>query len=123
MNAYEKVFLARIAKLNISPGPDFAALTKEALEREWGGQVVALLAGISQKTLESPKKFASALYKVYGEGAMKYFAQIIRYAESGKFHPGKDEESERQEAELEAIIQEVGADPDDNAVQAFLDEL
>jgi hypothetical protein len=122
LNAYEKVFLARITKLNISPGPDFAALTKEALEKEWGGQVVALLAGISQKTLESPKKFASAMYKLYGEGAMKYFSQIVRYAESGKFHPGKDEESERQEAELEAIIQDVGAN-DDNAVQDFLDEL
>lgn len=114
--------MARITKLNISAGPYFAALTKEALEREWGGQVVALLAGISQKTLESPKKFASALYKIYGEGAMKYFSQIVIYAESGKFHPEKDQESERQEAELKAIIQDVGAN-DDNAVQDFLDEL
>jgi hypothetical protein len=123
LNAYEKVFLGRIAKLNISPGPDFAALTREALEREWGGQVVALLAGISQKTLESPKKFASALYKTYGDGAMKYFAQIVRYAESGKFHSGEDEESKREERDLESIIQEIGANPDENAVQDFLDEL
>lgn len=122
MNAYEKVFLERIAKLNISSGPDFAALTKEALEREWGGQVVALLAGIGQATLESPKKFASALYKLYGDGAMKYFAQIVRYAESGKFHPGEDQPSQ-EEVDLESIIQEIGANPDENPVQDFLDEL
>ena len=115
--------MGRINKLNISPGPDFAALTKEALEREWGGQVIALLAGISQKTLESPKNLASALYKMYGDGAMKYFAQIIRYAESGKFRSGEDEESKREEADLESIIQELGASPDDSAVQDYLNEL
>ena len=107
MNMYEKAFVERIGKCGIAKGPEFASLTKEAFEREWGGEGVELLTGLRLKTLEDPKKFASEMTKTYGEGAMQYFTLIVRYAESGKFRPEEEMEEEREEQELESVFKEV----------------
>ena len=119
MNAYERAFLDHVTRLNISPGPDFAALTREAFEKEWGGQADALLAGLNRKTLESPKKLASALSQTYGEGALQYFKQIVRYAESKSLHP-EDAEDEHEQGVLESVISEIEADsPETPGPDAF----
>lgn len=122
MNDYEKAFLDRVAKLRISPGPEFAALTREAFEKEWGGQADSLLSGLNQQTLESPKKLASVLSKTYGDGALQYFTQIAKYAESGNFHPEEDQEQLQEEAELESVIQETGADNEESTGSDAINE-
>lgn len=111
MNELGKAFVERMTRLKISPGPNFAALTKQALEGEWGGEGDALLAGLSRETLESPKRLASELFRSYGEGAMNYLAIIAKFAESGNFHPEEDQELAREEEELESVIQETGSEP------------
>ena len=110
MNEYEKAFVERMAQLKFSAGPTFAALTKEALEREWGKEGDAPLAGLDDETLESPEKLARELYKVYGSEALRYFSLIARYAESGDFKPEEERESDEEEKELESVIQEVDED-------------
>lgn len=110
MNEYEKAFVERIAALKIPPGPTFAALVKGALEGEWGGEGDAMLKGLSQETIGDPAKFASQLFKTYGSGAMRYLTLIVKFADSGNFHPEEDQESEREEEELESVIQEVDAE-------------
>jgi hypothetical protein len=107
LNEYEKAFIEHMARLKIPPGPTFIALTKGALEGEFGGQGGALLSGLSQSTLGDPTKFAKELFKMYGDGAMQYFATIVRYAESGNFHPEEDQELEREEEELGSVVREV----------------
>jgi hypothetical protein len=107
LNEYEKAFVKHIARLRITPGPHFALLSKEALEGEFGGEGDALLKGLSQPILEDPRKFASVLYRTYGTGALQYFTMIVKYAESGNFHPEQDEELEREEEELESVVQDV----------------
>jgi hypothetical protein len=104
------VFIERMARLKIPPGPTFIALTKGALEGEFGGEGDALLKGLSQSALEDPTKFAKELFNMYGDGAMQYFAMIVRYAESGNFHPEEDQELEREEEELGSVVKEVEGD-------------
>ena len=112
MNEYEKVFLERIAELKIPPGPTFAKLAKAALEGEWGGEGDQLLVGIGQETLEDPRRFASELIKTYGDGAERYLLLIVKYADSGDFHPEEDLEQEKEEEELESVVEEVDANSD-----------
>jgi len=112
MNMIEKAFLERIAELRIDPGPTFAELTRGALEGEWGGEGGELLKGISQQTLEDPKRFASELLKTYGDGAEKYLMLIVKYADSGTFHPEEEQELEKEEEELESVVEEVDAQSD-----------
>jgi len=109
MNEIEKAFLERIAELKIEPGPGFAALTKGALEGEWGGEADELLKGISGETLEDPKRLASELIGTYGDGAERYLLLIVKYADSGRFHPDAEQELEKEEEELESVVEEVDA--------------
>jgi hypothetical protein len=100
-----------IVRLNIR-GSDFSELTKQALEAEYGGEGNALLSGFSQGTLEDPQKFALELYKVYGTGALQYYVAIVKYADSGKFHPEEDSEEKTEEQELASMVDEIGLDSD-----------
>ena len=109
MNEYEKGFVEAIARLKILPGPEFATLTKAALERAVGGEEESLLEGVSQATIEDPAKLAAQLLGSYGDGAVQYLTMIVRYAESGEFHPEEDEELEKEEEELESVIEETGS--------------
>lgn len=96
--------------MNIGRGPTFAAAARAAFEREFGGEVDEILRGMKRKTLEDPKKFASELYKTYGDGATRYLGTIVRYVESGNYHPEQDREIEQEEEELQSVIRET--DPD-----------
>ena len=111
MNDYEKASLDRFTTLKISPALNLQP-SREAFEKERGGQAETLLAGLSQETMESPKKLAPALSETYGAGAELYFTQIVRYEDSGNFYPEEDEETVQEEAELESVIQATGADSD-----------
>jgi hypothetical protein len=71
LNKYEKAFVEHIAQLNIS-GPSFAALAREALEAEYGGEIDNVLNGLKQQTLENPEKFAAELSMSFGTQAMQY---------------------------------------------------
>lgn len=106
MNDYEKAFVERINGLKIAPGPAFASLVRVALGREMGGEEESLLSGLSQATLEDPRRLAMELYNTYGEGAMQYLVMIVRFAESGEYHPEEDQELEREDEELESVIGE-----------------
>jgi len=110
MNELEKAFLERIAELKIEPGPTFAELTKEALESEWGGEGDELLKGMSRESLEDPKRLASELIKTYGDGAERYLLLIVKYADSGDFHPEEEQDLEKEEVELESVVNEVNTD-------------
>ena len=93
--------------MKIEDGPTFTKLTTEALEAEYGGQVSSLWRGLDDQTMEDPEKFAAALYKTLGtDEAMKYYATIIKYAESGRFQPEEDAEQEQEEQELASVIRE-----------------
>jgi hypothetical protein len=100
-----------IARLKIR-GSDFAKLTKEALEAEYGGEGNALLSGFSQGTLEDTEKFATELYKVFGTGALQYYVAIVKYADSGKFHLEEEAEEKTEEQELESMVNEIESDSD-----------
>jgi len=109
LNEYEKAFVEHIAQLNIS-GPNFAALAREALEAEYGGEIDSVLNGLTQETLRNPEKFAVEVFKVFGTQAMQYYVTIIKYAESGNFHPEEDAELEKEEEELESLVHKLGPD-------------
>jgi len=102
VNEYEKAFVEHVSKSGIE-GPEFARLTKEAYEAEFGGQGDALLRGFSQETLEDPQRFAIEVYKTYGMGALQYYGIIVRYVDSGRFNPAEEAEEE----ELQTIVDEV----------------
>ena len=103
--------MEHIVRLNIR-GSDFAKLTKEALEAEYGGEGDSLLSGFSQGTLEDPQKFATEVYKVYGTGALQYYVAIVKYADSGMFHPEQEAEDEAEEQELETVVSEIESGSD-----------
>ena len=109
MNEYEKAFVEQISRSKTS-GPEFARLTKEALEAEYGGEVDNLTSGLSQEVLEDPERFAAQMYKTYGNGAIQYFETIVKYVESGKFHPDEEAEEEAEEEDLESIVHETVTD-------------
>jgi hypothetical protein len=109
MNEYEKAFVKHIARLNVQ-GQNFARLTKEAFEAEFGGEGDILLNDFDQDTLENPEKFAVALHKGFGEDALEYYRLIVKFAESGNFHPEEDAELEEEEKELESVVQGIGPD-------------
>ena len=109
LNKYEKAFVEHIAQLNIS-GPSFAALAKDALEAEYGGEIDSVLKGLDLETLGNPEKFAAEVFKVFGTQAMKYYVTIIKYAESGNFHPEEDSELEEEEGELESLVHRMEPD-------------
>lgn len=113
MNKYEKAFVEHIGRMKIQDGPTFTKLFTEALEAEYGGQVSSLWRGMNNQAMEDPEKFASALYKALGtDEAMRYYATIIKYAESGRFQPEEDAEQEQEEQELASVIRDTGSDPD-----------
>jgi len=115
MNEYEKAFVQKLAQLKVAPGPDFAALTKAALEGEWGGEGDELLRGLGEQVLEDPEKFAAELSRTYGHGAVQYFTLIVKYAESGKSRP-EDKEEQREKDEVETIVEEVEDESDEDSV-------
>ena len=88
-------------------GADFARLTRDVLAAELGGQGEILLRGLSKDAHEDPKRFASALYKMYGMEALKYCVMIVKYVDSGKFHPEEEAEDEAVEEDLESLVEEV----------------
>jgi len=92
--------------LNID-GPDFAALTRQALEAEYGGEIDNLLNSLDQSTIQNPGKFASELFKAFGTGAMKYYVTIIKYAESGRFHPEESAELAKEEEEMQSLLHDM----------------
>ena len=106
MNEYEEAFVDHVEELGID-GPTFSALVKESLEAEYGGEIDAVFKGLSQETLEDPEKFATEVFKAFGTGAMQYYVAILRYAESTNFHPAEDQETKKEEDELESILRDV----------------
>lgn len=96
-------------------GADFARLTKDVFEAEFGGEGDALLKGLSRETLEDPGRFASEVYKTYGMGALQYYVMIVRYVDSGKFRPEEEAEEEAEEEDLESIISEVESNSEQDA--------
>ena len=112
MNEYEKAFVQRIGALKVSPGPAFASLVRAALGREMGGEERFLLAGLSLDTLEDPGWLAAALYGTFGVGSLLYLAMVVRFAESGEYRPEEEQELEREDEELESVIDETGSNAD-----------
>jgi hypothetical protein len=106
LNEYEKAFVEHMSKSGIR-GADFTRLTRDVFEAEFGGEGDALLKGLSQESLESPERFATEVYKAYGLGALHYYVMIVKYVDSGKFHPEEEAEEEAEEGDLESIINEV----------------
>jgi hypothetical protein len=98
----------RIARLKLEEG-SFPVLVREALEAEYGGEGDALLKEI---TFSDPESFASQAYKSFGSQAMEYYEAVLKYADSGRFHPEQEAEEEREEKELETIIDETESPPD-----------
>ena len=88
-------------------GVEFARLTKDVFEAEFGGEGDALLRGLTPEALEDPRRFASEVYKTYGMGALQYYVMIVKYLDSGKFHPEEETEEEAEEEDLESIVNEV----------------
>ena len=111
LNEYEKAFVDHMSRSGIA-GPDFARLTKEVFEAEFGGEGDALLRGLSQEALEDPKRFASEVYRTFGMGALQYYVMIVKYVDSGRFHPEEEAEEEAEEQDLESIVREMESDPD-----------
>ena len=114
LNEYEKAFVEHIDRLGLG-GPNFARLTREALESEFGGEAQVLLGGMSQGTLDDPGLFASELFKSYGMDALRYYVVIVKYADSGKFNPEEEAEEEQEEEELESIFKETVSASDQEA--------
>ncbi len=88
-------------------GTDFARLTRDVFESELGGQGETLLRGLSQEALEDPERFASELYKMYEMEALKYYVMIVKYVDSGRFHPEEEVEEEAVEEDLQSIVDEM----------------
>jgi len=88
-------------------GADFARLTRDVLAAEFGGQGETLLRGLSRDALKDPERFASELYKMYGMEALKYYVMIVRYLDSGRFHPEEEAEDEAVEEDLETLVEAV----------------
>jgi hypothetical protein len=109
MNEYEKAFVDHVEELGIG-SEAFPALVREALEAEYGGEIDAVFKELSQETLESPEKFATEVFRVFGTSAMQYYVSILKYAESGNFHPQEDQELQKEEDELKSIVEDVGSD-------------
>jgi hypothetical protein len=86
----------RIARLRFG-GNDFAALTRESLRRKFGGGGDVLLDGIDQSILESPERFAAEMYRRFGSGSTQFYITIVKYGESGLFHPV-------QPSELDSLV-------------------
>jgi len=93
-------------------GDDFARLVRDAFGAELGGQGETLLRGLSQEALGDPKRFASELYKTFGMEALRYYVMIVKYADSGRFHPEEEAEDEAVESDLQSIVDEVEANTD-----------
>lgn len=104
--------MEHIVRLNLD-GPEFADLAREALEAEYGGEIVGLLKGIDQSAIQDPGRFASELYKNFGTEAMKYYVTIIKYAESGRFQPEEEAELATEEEELGSLIRDIDASSDE----------
>ena len=100
-------------------GTDFARLTKEAFEAEFGGEGDALLRGLSQEALEDPEQFASEMYKAFGLGALQYYVVIVKHVDAGKFHPEEEAEEEAEEEDLESIVNEIDSKPEDETGSNF----
>ncbi len=88
-------------------GTDFTRLTRDVFEAELGGQGETLLRGLSQEALEDPERFASELYRMYGTEALKYYVMIVKYVDSGRFHPEEEVEEEAVEEDLQSIVDEM----------------
>jgi len=120
LNEYEKAFVEHMAKSGIRDA-DFSRLTKEVYEAEFGGEGDALLKGFSREVREDPERFAIELYKVYGLGALQYYAMIVKYVDAGKFRPEEEEEEEAEEEDLKSIVQEIesnsGEEPESSPPQ------
>ncbi len=114
MNEYERAFAAHMFKSGIS-GPDFARLTRDVFEAEFGGEGDALLKGLNRKTMEDPKRFASELYKTFGMGALQYYVKIVKYVDSGKFHPEEEAEEEAVQEDLQSIVDEIESNSEQTA--------
>lgn len=97
--------MEHVARWNFD-GPTFAALVRQAMEAEYGGEINSMLSGIKQQTFENPKKFAKELSKTFGETAMQYFVTIIKFGESGRFHPEEDLEQQKADEDFESLVRE-----------------
>ena len=113
MNEYEKAFVEHMSKSGIR-GADFGKLVRDVFEAEFGGEGDALLKGLNQETLADPERFASEVYKTYGMGALRYYVMIVRYVDSGKFHPEEEAEEEAEEEDLESIVEAVESNSEDD---------
>jgi hypothetical protein len=111
-----------IARLNLD-GPTFALLVKQAMEAEYGGEIHSLLSGFKQKTFEDPKKFAVELSRTFGDSAMQYFVTIIKFAESGRFHPEEDLEQQKADHDFESLVHQTEPSEEDTAVTDYLRDL
>ncbi len=114
LNEYEKAFVEHMAKSGIEGG-DFSRLVRDAFEAELGGQGDTLLQGMSQEVLEDPERFASELYKTFGMEALQYYVMIVKYVDSGRFHPEEEAEDEAVEADLESIVNELDSNSEQQA--------
>ncbi|MDA4126457.1 MAG: hypothetical protein OK452_04545 [Thaumarchaeota archaeon] len=114
LDQYEKAFVEHVARLNLE-GSTFAALVRQAMEAEYGGEINNLLSGIKQQTFENPKKFAKELSKTFGETAMRYFVTIIKFAESGRFQPEEDLEQQKADEDFESLVRETEPASDQQA--------
>ena len=111
MNEYEKRFVEHIERLGVD-GESFSSLVKQALEGEYGGEVVNLLNGLSPGALGSPRAFAKEMYKTLGTGALQYFVAIIKYAESPSYNPEEESEEQSEESTLESLVHDIDSDPE-----------
>ncbi len=96
-------------------GNDFARLIKDVFEAEFGGQGDTLLRGLRQEALEDPRLFASEMYEKFGTEALQYYVKIVKYLDSGRFHPEEEAEDEAVEEDLESIVNEVESNSDQEA--------
>jgi hypothetical protein len=106
LNEYERAFVEHMSRSEVD-GDDFARLTRDAFEAELGGQGATLLTAVSQEALRSPERFASELYKTFGTEALKYFVMIVKYVDSGRFHPQEEVEDEAVDQDLQSIVDEM----------------
>ena len=106
LNECEKAFVDHMSRSGIE-GIDFQRLTNDVFEGEFGGQGDALLRNLSPEALEVPSHFATEVYKKFGMEALRYFVMIVKYVDSGRFHPEEEAEDEAVEEDLESIVNEV----------------
>lgn len=106
--------MEHVARWNFD-GPTFVALVRQAMEAEYGGEINNMLSGIKQQTFENPKKFAKELSKTFGDTAMQYFVTIIKFGESGRFHPEEDLEQQKADEDFESLVRETEPASDQQA--------